>query len=61
MLNERKMLICDCCCRQIVDRVADDKWTIGPVNGTTIVGINKHACRICAPEEAEWVKMMEGR
>ena len=64
MINNRGMLICDDCGRQIVNYRADDKRTIGTgdphTNKVMLVGINKHACVACIPGELEWEEMVTG-
>ena len=65
MIQERssgsKVLICDCCGRQIIDHVSDDRYTVGPREGTRKIGVNKHACRVCFPEWKEWAEWNEKR
>ena len=64
MKNDRGMLICDDCGRQIVSYRINNKTCIGTgdpyTNKVMLVGINKHACIDCTPGELEWEEMTTG-
>jgi len=54
LLSSSKVLICDCCGRQILDRRCNDRYTVGPTKDARLIGVNKHACGICFPDWKEW-------
>ena len=64
MINDRSMLICDDCGRQIVTYRISDKTCIGTgdehTNKVMLVGVNKHACIECIPSELDWEEMVTG-
>ena len=51
---ERKIVYCDCCARQIVDRDGSDRYWVGPRSSAVVIGINLHCCHACLPEYREW-------
>lgn len=58
MIDERGILKCDCCGRQILKRAINDKACIGPRSkGVHLVASNTHVCFACWPDYVEWEEM----